>query len=338
MSIEKEEESQPRKLTKRKIIMLLSSIFAVAVAIGVFLFVLRLLQPPTSFSKNTALEIQPGMSVQSITQAAKNENIVSSELFLYVVLTYLYDPTTIHAGTYVFTQPLTLFEVATKLASSDVDLSLLSLTIPEGVRLTQIAEIAASKLPDFDIDEYLINTHQLEGYLFPETYFVPDTFTAEDLIDLQKTTYEEKIAPLRSAIEMSEFTEYEVLILASIIEREANDEVSMKMVSGILQNRLSIGMALQADATIEYVLDTPLNELPEGQLANEIRETQSPYNTYLYSGLVPTPIGNPGLQAIEAVLEPTKSDYFYYITDADGAFHYAETFLQHKQNIQRYLY
>ena len=95
---------------------------------------------------------------------------------------------------------------------------------------------------------------------------------------------------------------------------------------------MSIGMALQADASIEYVLDKPLSELTSEDL-----KIDSPYNTYLYTGLPPTPIGNPGLQAIMAVLEPTESDYFYYITDEDGVFHYAQTFNQHKSNIAKYL-
>lgn len=106
----------------------------------------------------------------------------------------------------------------------------------------------------------------------------------------------------------------EILALASIIEREANSPDSMKLVSSVLQNRLEIGMALQADASIEYVLDKPLKELTPEDL-----KIDSPYNTYLYTGLPPTPIGNPGLDAIMAVLQPAESEYFYYITDEEGS-------------------
>jgi len=95
---------------------------------------------------------------------------------------------------------------------------------------------------------------------------------------------------------------------------------------------LQIGMALQADASIEYELDKPLSELTAADL-----ELESPYNTYLNPGLTPTPIGNPGLQSIKAVLEPTESNYFYYITDENGTFHYAKTFEEHKLNVQKYL-
>jgi UPF0755 protein len=111
----------------------------------------------------------------------------------------------------------------------------------------------------------------------------------------------------------------------------------MRTVAGIFLNRLSINMALQADASIEYVIDTPLGELAPGQLASELRELDSPYNTYLYPGLPPTPIGNPGENAIRAIADPLKSNYFYYITGDDGEFYYAETYDQHQTNIARHL-
>jgi UPF0755 protein len=123
-----------------------------------------------------------------------------------------------------------------------------------------------------------------------------------------------------------------VLILASLLEREANSEESMRMVSGILQNRLAEGMRLQVDASLEYVLERPLSTLDASDL-----DIDNPYNTYRYGGLPPSPIGNPGLQAILAVLDPIESNYFYYITDEDGNFHYARTFDEHKLNIAKYL-
>ena len=106
----------------------------------------------------------------------------------------------------------------------------------------------------------------------------------------------------------------------------------MKIVAGILDSRLVLGMPLQVDATMEYVLDKPLSQLEPEDL-----EIDSPYNTYLNSGLPPTPIGNPGLAAIRAVLEPLPTDYLFYITDENGDFYYAKNFEEHKQNIARYL-
>lgn len=292
---------------------------------------------PTNFRNDTSFEILSGMSVRAIAKEAKKQGLVRSETFLYTILTYSYDPTTIYAGTYIFKKPTSVFGVAQKLAGKDIENNLVRLTLPEGITTHKISEIASKILPSFNTASYRASTTGLEGYLFPETYFVPPTFTASDLLELQLKTYEENLLPLRDDILKTNLTEYKVLVLASIVEREANDEESMKMVAGILQNRLAINMPLQADASIEYVLDTPLHELPPGKLASELRELDSPYNTYLNTGLPPTPIGNPGIMAINAVIHPTASDNFFYITGTDGTFHYAKTFEEHNQNIAKYL-
>jgi UPF0755 protein len=149
---------------------------------------------------------------------------------------------------------------------------------------------------------------------------------------LLRRSFDEAIVPLESAIESSDFSLEQILILASIIEREANTPESMRLVSSVFQNRIAIGMPLQADASIEYILDKPLNELTATDL-----DIDSPYNTYVNPGLPPTPIGNPGLQAIEAVLFPAESSFIFYITDNNGEFHFAETYEQHLRNIDQYL-
>mgnify|MGYP001821263194 CR=1 FL=1 len=173
--------------------------------------------------------------------------------------------------------------------------------------------------------------------MLPETFFGTPELTAQQLVDLLISEHDELFVAFAAEIASSTVTRDEVEILASIVEREANTPESMRTVAGIFFNRLSIGMALQADASIEYVIDTPLGALPAGQLASELRELDSPYNTYLYPGLPPTPIGNPGRDAITAVLNPITSDYFYYITGNDGEFYYAETYDQHLLNIERHL-
>jgi UPF0755 protein len=276
--------------------------------------------------------VEKGMSVALITQKAADEGIVQSGVLLYAVLHYMFDSSTIYAGRYNFTYPYTVFDVAKKLAQNDINPELVSLTIPEGVARKEIAEIALTKNQNFNSDQFLSETKDKEGYLFPETYFLSPEFTAEELLAFFETTYEEKITPLRTSIASSTYTEYEVLILASILERETNSMESMKMVAGILENRMKIGMALQVDASLEYILNKPLKELTPLDL-----KIDSPYNTYLYKDLPPTPIGNPGIDAITAILNPTKSSYYYYITDTEGEFHYAETFEEHKLNIQKYL-
>ncbi len=289
-------------------------------------------QPPSSFVSETVFTIDEGMSVGAIAKKAKREGLVQSSLILYATLTYIHDPTGLFAGNYLFENPVSVFDFAEKLASGDIEPEVVVLTIPEGTRVSMIAELAETALEEFSAEEFTQIATPFEGYLFPETYYVPKDFTEADLLALMRKTYTDTTTDLKPLLSESTLSEYEVLTLASILEREANDEASMKTVSGILQNRLEIGMALQADASIEYELDNPL-----GSLTPEDLEIDSPYNTYLNTGLVPTPIGNPGLTAIKAVLEPISTDYLFYITGNNGTFYYARTYEEHQDNIALYL-
>jgi UPF0755 protein len=258
--------------------------------------------------------------------------VVKSKHLLYYSLVLFHEPTTLKASNYRFDQPITTTEVATKLTEGDFATDLISFTHFEGERASSIASRAALVLPNFDPERFIAAAEPHEGKIFPETYFVPFSFTDDDLLTLMLDTFTEKIGPYEEEIANHPLSLNEVLVLASIIEREANTPKSMNLVSSVLQNRLEIDMALQADASIEYILNKPLSELTPDDL-----KIDSPYNTYLYRGLPPTPIGNPGIDSIEAVLKPADSEYFYYITDDTGTFHFSETYDQHLRNIEAYL-
>lgn len=307
-------------------------VIIVAILFCIAISIVLLSRPPASFSDDATITIAPGTSVIEITETFKEEGLVRSSNLLYAFLVLEHDTTDIHAGTYVFEEPLGVRALATYITEVGPQEELLTLTIPEGVTVEEIARIADKHLRSFNTSTFLSFAREHEGYLFPDTYHVPETYTHDALFDLMRETYDARIEPLRPAIAAHTLSEEEIVILASIIEREANSSESMRMVSGVLQNRLEIDMALQADASIGYVLEKPL-----AQLTPEDLEIDSPYNTYLYRGLTPTPIGNPGLESIRAVLEPAETDAFYYITDDNGEFHYAETFEEHKANIARYL-
>jgi len=124
----------------------------------------------------------------------------------------------------------------------------------------------------------------------------------------------------------------ELIIMASILEKEASSYEDMRMISGILWKRLEFGIGLQVDATVSYVVGKPSLELTDEDLA-----VDSPFNTYKYRGLPPAPIGNPGLEAIKAAITPTQTIYWYYLHDSDGEPHYAMTFEEHKRNKELYL-
>lgn len=289
-------------------------------------------QPPNNFFRPTSVTVEQGMTAKAITQKLEETNVVRSKHLLYFALTLLHDPTDIKASVFVFDEPLTTLEIAKRLVDGDFDSDLVRFTHFEGERATHVANRASEVLVNFNKETFLSLAVPLEGKLYPDTYFIPAGFTAEQLVDLMVQTFIEETGPLSEQIEQSLLSETEILTLASILEREANSPESMKIVSGILQGRMQAGMPLQADASVEYILDKPLKELTAEDL-----KVDSPYNTYLNRGLPPTPIGNPGIEAINAVLEPTETEYVFYITDNDGVFHYAKTYDEHLDNVDWYL-
>lgn len=326
------ETTSPRALKKLINYLLLLFVLGLVLLCALIGYGYIINQAPDTVSLPATVTIEPGASVKQVASQLVAEGVIKSDTLLYLIVILFFEPTNIKASTYVFDEPLTTYQIAERLTQGDFDSDLVRFTHIEGERVTHIAKEAAGVLRNFDADAFVALAEPAEGKLYPETYFVPADFSAEELYTLLRETFDKRIEPLAAEIEAHPLTLDEILTLASIIEREANSPESMGMVSGILQNRLTINMRLQADASIEYILDKPLQELTPEDLTID-----SPYNTYLYGGLPPTPIGNPGLVAIEAVLRPTPSEYFFYITDDAGNFYYAETYDEHKANIDAYL-
>lgn len=326
------------KTSKPKILKFLFWTFGTAlftlIVVGIFsvLAFQNLNTAPVNFPTNVKFEIEPGTSVKLIAKKLEENAIIKSAHLFYLLANSKYDATKIKASTYQFSEPLSTIEVIEKLIEGDFSTDLVKLTIPEGLPTKEVARIINETFPNISTKEFLDLASSSEGFLFPETYHLPGTATALDIYNLLKETHAEVMTELTITGFSTKLTADEVVILASIIEREANSKESMGMVSGILQNRLAINMPLQADATMEYVLDKPLSQL----LASDLKK-ESPYNTYLNTGLTPTPISNPGRDALIAALNPTPSDYYFYITAPDGTFYYAENFDQHRINIARYL-
>jgi len=239
-----------------------------------------------------------------------------------------YSETYIQAGTYRFPEKLSNREVLEAITSGDYTLPDDIVTFPEGFRIDNMHEYLPKRFENENVSEY----RKHEGYLFPDTYFIGKESSLDDLVALMRKTFDVRTEELKPEINRSQLSLHEIVTLASILEREANDEQSMRIVVGILLTRLEIGMALQVDATFEYLLGKKSNELTEEDL-----EIDSPFNTYTNRGLPPAPIANPGLIALRAVLSPIETDYLYYLSDDSGEFHYSETFEKHKENKLKYL-
>lgn len=325
-------EDGEQKSKKGKVVLLVGMALFLVFSFGASWFLNHSVSPPADFPVGKQVKIESGLRVYEIGNSLEEENIIHSAWLFTLLNKYVDNSTSLQAGVYRFEEPKTVFAVLDKLEIGDKVTESARITFKEGQTIKEYALLLEDHLLNFSRANFLELVAAKEGFLFPDTYEFEPEANEGDVVSVLESTYESKMQPYRDEVASHALNEYEIITLASILEREANSQVSMRTVSGILQNRLTIGMALQADATVGYVLDKPLSELTATDL-----EIDSPYNTYLYNGLPPTPIGNPGMMAIEAVLDPIETEYLYYITGNDGNFYYATTFAEHRENIRQYL-
>jgi UPF0755 protein len=290
-----------------------------------------LINPPASFPAGTLFEVPEGGSVTSVAEKLKNDGFIASA-FVFRQFVSLFGGQKIIAGDYYFQQKTNVIDLARRITHGIYGLVPLKVTIPEGFNVREIAALLADKLPSFDEAGFISAAQGKEGYLFPDTYYVMPDWSAHEIVDLFNKNFQDKIGNYQSDIASSTHSLSDIVTVASIVEKEASTPEDRRIVSGIIWNRLAKNMPLQIDATLGYVLNKGTFQLTQSDL-----KLDNPYNTYLYKGLPPTPIGNPGIDAIEAALHPTKTDYLYYLSDNSGTMHYAKTFEEHKENREKYL-
>jgi UPF0755 protein len=219
---------------------------------------------------------------------------------------------------------------------------LLTLKVPEGYTVQQVAQelqrIEVVPMEGFLAacrDTALLKSLDIpgpsaEGYLFPETYRVPLGAGPKALVELMARQFKAMVGEdFEDRCRARKLTPYQAVILASIVEKEARRKEELSVIAGVMYNRLGKKMRLEVNATLEYVLNTR-----KAWLTNEQINTQSPYNTYRRRGLPPTPICNPGLAALRAVLDPAETSYLYYVAEGDGSHLFAETFQEHQKNVK----
>ncbi len=223
---------------------------------------------------------------------------------------------------YVFQNPMSTFDIVITVSTRPPSIAVL---IPEGFTKKQVAERIAATIKNFDKESFLASSS--EGYLFPDTYYFYKSYTnSEILSEFQTKFYKETFAKFGKVPTNQE------VIIASILEREGKDPEDMKMISGIIQNRLKINMPLQIDATVLYGNNTWKSITYYKDL-----KSKNNYNTYLNIGLPIGPISNPGLLALDAAMNPSKTDYLFYLTGRDGKMYYAKTNEEHVKNKFKYL-
>jgi UPF0755 protein len=297
--------------------------------------------------------VEPGETAGDIALRLKRLGLINdAELFRQLARYYNAD-SKLEAGRYELRANMTMGEIIEALQHGRLEE--IKLTIPEGWRAEQIAEMLAQEV-GIDGDEFLALVRgavfdyeflqerppgaTLEGFLFPDTYYLPVQPTALDIIERMLANFDQRFtAEMRQMAAEREMTIYRVVTLASIVEREAVVAEERPIIAGVFLNRLAKGMTLDADPTVQYALGyqedtgqwwkTPVT-------LEEYTRVNSPYNTYLHRGLPPGPICNPGLASIQAVLEPVETDYLYFVAKGDGSHAFARTFEEHLQNQRKY--
>jgi UPF0755 protein len=237
----------------------------------------------------------------------------------------------IRPGGYYISKSMPVFEIAEILALHPAQKWV---TLPEGLRKEEAAEILQKELSWDDSQARLFLDNSKEGYVFPETYLLDLNWTGKDIAGRLSDQFDEEFNILAKGYDNSLLPE-EAIVLASLVQREARGAAEMPLVAGIIFNRLERNMRLDIDATLQYQAGSSKDWWPEISPAE--KSAKSPYNTYLNDGLPPAPICNPGREALNAALFSEKNSYLYYLHDAEGKIHCAGSYEEHLRNIEKYL-
>ncbi|MBU2082340.1 endolytic transglycosylase MltG [Patescibacteria group bacterium] len=318
-------------------------IFFVIIFATLFIFWWKIRTPLSSSGETIILKVEKGESAQTIAENLKNAGLIKSPFLfrLYVFLSLnQYD---LKPGEYKLSPKMSVRDIGDILALGGTNEVLI--VIPEGFNLKQIEDrliranltnpnaLASFKFLE-NISEILSDkpkTASLEGYLFPDSYRFFKDAALSDIVGKMVGNLNNKLTPdLKTAIKTSSYSTYEILTMASLIEKEIPKDSDRLIVSGILWKRLKANIPLQVDATLVYI--TGRNEI----VASD-KKIDSRYNTYFYRGLPKGPIANPGISAIKAALSPEASPYWYYLSAKDGITIFSKTLEEHNQNRAIYL-
>ena len=328
-------------MNKKTLIFLIIFIVLIILIIAGSFIVWNLFRPTDINAKPINFEIKPKTTTLEIANDLKNTGLIKSK---WIFIGYLKLPLlgsrskTIKAGVYQLQKSENLIEITKKLTSGEI--SEWIVTFPEGFGIKDIAarlqEKGIVKKEVFLNETSLISKYQnnfeflkgitspnLEGYLFPDTYHFYYDVTSEEIIKKMLENFKNKTS--------NKPVDYQVITIASIVEREAQKPEDRAKIASVYLNRLDKGIKLEADPTVQYAKGS------WDKITSLDYKIDSPYNTYKYTGLPPGPICNPGLDSIMAVLNPEKTNYFYFFHNKEGQAIFSLTNEEHEQKKQKYL-
>lgn len=297
--------------------------------------------------------IESGQSLSQIADSLRDGKLIISKPIFAAYVKILGQEKNLQAGKYILTKPTSISRLVYLFSHGLAEPDNIEVTIPEGSNIREIDKIFAKAglIKPGNISSYDLQTGiAQEGYLFPDTYFFKrpqngQYLTVSEIVNKMKNNFNVRTRNLfggRLTGESGADGGYQLIIIASILEKEVKTEEDMRLVAGIINKRLKLGLPLQIDATLAYGLCQP--KFAKGQSCDTSQADivdnlnyDSKYNTYRYRGLPPGPISNPGLTAIKAALNPLASDYLYYLTTPDGQAIYSKTAAEHQKARNKYL-
>ncbi len=329
------------------------SIIAVALVVYLAYSAISLLtRPPAARTDFSVLfTVQPGDSLGEIAGQLQEEELIISDLVFRLALERRGSVNSLQPGQYLLRSSMSMDQIIDELQRGQAADRVV--TVIEGWRGDQVAEhletvgvfaraafmevveAGADQFPhDFLPERPAAGT--LEGYLFPDTYFIGVQTTAREFVGAMLDRFGEIYgAQERQAAAAAGLSDHQVVTLASIVEREAQLDEERPLIASVYLNRLEQGMLLQADPTVQYAV-AGADDWWKDSLTLADLEIDSPYNTYLHAGLPPGPIASPGAASIRAVLEPADTEYLFFVARGDGSHAFAETFEEHQQNVARF--
>lgn len=294
-------------------------------------------------SQPVSFAIDKGEGLIKISEELQKQGLIKNSFHFKIYSFLLGISKDIQAGSYRLNPSMSPKEIAKTLTKGTNDQWIV---VFEGLRAEQIGQLFYEKgyLIDFTKWKEQVASENIEGKLFPDSYLIPQGADQEKIIQILLKNFDKKVVnSFESEFTKSNLSQNEVLILASLVEREARHDNDRAIVAGILLNRYYNSWPLQIDASVQYAISSikchsfvGCNWWPDSLTQSDL-QADSLYNTYLYKGLPPKPICNPGISSIKAVLQSQKTNYWFYLSDKKGNIHYAETSEEHAANIQKYL-
>lgn len=336
----------------RRKILLSAAVTALAVVAALVIIAHRAVYLPVDKNNFDTVEfiVEKGQGVKEIGERLEQAGLISGARWFELYIWHKKQGGKLQAGKYALARNLNIPIVIEIITGGKIVVNEERITFPEGFALAQIAArfaerglapagaaLAGEKIGDYQVQYKFLSDAPagagLEGFLFPDTYIFGRDDDAIAVVKKFLDNFDKKLTPdWRAEISRQGRKIYEVVILASIIQQEAVDEKDMPLVAGVFANRLRIGMALESDATVNYVTGKKMRQ----PLYDDLK-VKSPYNTYLYRGLPPTPIANPGAAAIVAAINPAVTDYLYFLHPLSGETVFSRTFDEHNRNKAKWL-